>query len=67
MPRSVIITTPMPTLEEFGKRLGLSKRRQQALLRLMGRDVVSGELLPKSSRNGTGNSKGKKQVPGSTK
>lgn len=35
MGRSVIITTPMPTLEEFGKSLGISKRRQQTLLRLM--------------------------------
>jgi len=31
MPRSVKITTPIPTLEEFGKSLGISKARQRAL------------------------------------
>jgi Uncharacterized protein conserved in bacteria (DUF2188) len=31
MARSVKITTPVPTLEEFGKRIGLSKSRQRAL------------------------------------
>jgi hypothetical protein len=45
MARSVNITTPMPTLEEFGKSLGLSKRRQDSLLRLVRRDSVSGSFL----------------------
>lgn len=36
MARSVTISTPIPTLEEFGKSLGLSKRRQALLLRLSG-------------------------------
>jgi hypothetical protein len=47
MARSVNITTPVPTLEEFGKSLGLSKRRQDSLLRLVRRDSASG-----SFRNG---------------
>jgi hypothetical protein len=38
MARSVHITTPIPTLEEFGKSLGLSKLRQDSLLRLVRRD-----------------------------
>jgi hypothetical protein len=38
MARSVHITTPIPTLEEFGKSLGLSKRRQDSLLRLVRRE-----------------------------
>jgi hypothetical protein len=45
MARSVNITTPMPTLEEFGKSLGLSKRRQDSLLRLVRRDSASGRFL----------------------
>jgi hypothetical protein len=31
MARSVKITTPIPTLEEFGENLGLSKARQRSL------------------------------------
>jgi len=31
MARSVTITTPIPSLEEFGKILGISKARQRAL------------------------------------
>jgi hypothetical protein len=31
MARSVKITTPIPTLEEFGERLGLSKARRRSL------------------------------------
>jgi len=31
MARSVKITTPIPTLEEFGERLGLSKARRDSL------------------------------------
>jgi hypothetical protein len=38
MARSVHITTPIPTLEEFGKSLGLSKSRQDSLVRLVRRD-----------------------------
>jgi hypothetical protein len=38
MARSVDITTPIPTLEEFGESLGLSKSRQDSLLRLVRRD-----------------------------
>jgi hypothetical protein len=39
MPRTVYITTPMPTLEEVAKKLGLSKKRQQAIIAIMRRDV----------------------------
>jgi hypothetical protein len=38
MARSVTISTPVPTLEEFGKSLGLSKSRRDSLLRLVRRD-----------------------------
>ncbi len=35
MTRSVIISTPMPTLGEIGKELGLSKAEQTSLIRLV--------------------------------
>jgi hypothetical protein len=39
MMRSVKITTPIPSLEEFGERLGISKARQKALMQIiMGTD-----------------------------
>ena len=41
MARSVQITTPIPTLKEFGKSLGLSKRRQDSLIRLVRGDKTS--------------------------
>jgi hypothetical protein len=37
MARSVTISTPVPSLEEFGKSLGLSKTRQDSLLKLVRR------------------------------
>ena len=45
MARSVTISTPVPTLEEFGKSLGLSKSRQHSLLRLVRRDSTSGRFV----------------------
>ena len=42
MARTVHITTPIPTLEEFGKSLGLSKTRQASLLRLVRRNGAPG-------------------------
>ena len=45
MARSVTISTPVPTLEEFGKSLGLSKTRQNSLLKLVRRDSVSGAFV----------------------
>ena len=42
MARSVQITTPIPTLKEFGESLGLSKRRQDSLIRL-----VKGDKTPR--------------------
>lgn len=47
MARSVNITTPMPTLEEFGK----SKRRQDSVLRLVRRDSASGSFLNGRHKN----------------
>jgi hypothetical protein len=41
MARSVHITTPIPTLEEFGKSLGLSKSRQDSLVRRDGSGRVA--------------------------
>lgn len=35
MAHSVIITTPMPTLDEIGQRLGLSKAERESLIRLV--------------------------------
>jgi hypothetical protein len=35
MGRSVTITTPIPTLEEVGKRLNMSKARQQRLIEIV--------------------------------
>ena len=35
MSRSVYITTPIPTLEEVGKSLKMSKARQQRLIEIM--------------------------------
>ena len=41
MARSVQITTPIPSLKEFGESLGLSKRRQDSLIRLVKGDKTS--------------------------
>jgi len=35
MNRSVIVTTPIPSLEEVGASLGLSKARQKALMQII--------------------------------
>ena len=35
MAHSVTITGPVPTLEEFGKNLGLSKKEQKQLLQII--------------------------------
>jgi hypothetical protein len=43
MGRSVTITTPIPTLEEVGKRLKMSKARQQRLIEIV-RGNGSGHL-----------------------
>ena len=54
MARSVNITTPIPTLEEFGKSLGLSKVRQDSLLRLVRRDSTSGRFVDAHHRDNRG-------------
>jgi hypothetical protein len=51
MARSVTISTPIPTLEEFGKSLGLSKTRQNSLLRLVHRDGKNGRILVERLRD----------------
>ena len=56
MARSVTISTPVPTLEEFGKSLGLSKSRQNSLLRLVRRDSKSGQFVERH-RDSSGTSK----------
>jgi hypothetical protein len=48
MARSVHITTPIPTLEEFGKSLGISKSRQDSLIRLVKRDNTSGRFVERA-------------------
>jgi hypothetical protein len=53
MARSVIISTPVPTLEEFGKSLGLTKTRRESLLKLVRRDAVSGQFVGR--KRGTAN------------
>jgi hypothetical protein len=35
MTRSVVVTTPIPSLEEFGNSLGLSKARQKSIMQIM--------------------------------
>jgi hypothetical protein len=51
MARSVTISTPIPTLEEFGKSLGLSKSRQNSLLRLVRRDDKNGRVIVERRRD----------------
>lgn len=41
MKTSVIITTPMPTLEEFADALGISRARQKQLLKLAGEHMAA--------------------------
>jgi hypothetical protein len=47
--RSVIVTTPIPTLEEFGESLGISKTRQKALMQI----IMGSDTVRPSSRRGT--------------
>jgi hypothetical protein len=54
MARSVTISTPIPTLEEFGNSLGLSKRRQTSLLRLVHRDAKDGKFVVERRRDTSG-------------
>jgi hypothetical protein len=62
MAHSAIITTPMPTLDELGERLGLSKAKQKYLIRLVDEkgsrrstSYAFKTLVPssKSEKNGT--------------
>jgi hypothetical protein len=51
MARSVKITTPIPTLEEVAKDLGIGKVRQAAIIRIMNSDKGS---FSGRSRNSNG-------------
>lgn len=62
MARSVTISTPIPTLEEFGNSLGLSKRRQTSLLRLVHRNVKDGNFVVERRRDTSGALKEKHAV-----
>ena len=58
MMRSAKITTPIPTLEEFGKRLGISKARQKALKRIImggvnGKALTTPEIRKGATLSGT--------------
>jgi hypothetical protein len=52
MGRSVFITTPIPSLEEVGKRLKMSKARQKRLIEIV-RGSGRGEL-PEDRRDASG-------------
>jgi hypothetical protein len=62
MARSVNITTPIPTLEELGERLGLSKARQESLLDIFKRDAAGPTERKRSSRKGSSSLKKAKGV-----
>jgi hypothetical protein len=49
MTHSVIITTPMPTLDEIGKELGLTRAEQDYLIRLVD-NKVSGKSESASAK-----------------
>jgi hypothetical protein len=54
MGHSVHITTPIPTLEEVGKRLKMSKARQERLIEIV-RSSKTGRILERHShRDATG-------------
>lgn len=57
MGRSVTITTPIPTLEEVGKRLKMSKARQQRLIEIV-RGSGNGQL-PERRRDAPGSLDGR--------
>ena len=46
--RAVKITTPIPTLQQVGERLGLSKSRQNAVLSIVRRDSTEGMYVERT-------------------
>jgi hypothetical protein len=56
MARSVHIKTPIPSLEEVGKSLGMSKSRQQRLIDIVG---SNGRVVSDRSRNMSGSLDGR--------
>lgn len=50
--RPAIITTPIPTLDELGKRLGVSKARQREII-----SIVRGEKLHRDETQGVAHRK----------
>ena len=70
MGRSVFITTPIPTLEEVGKRLKMSKARQQRLIEIVNGDAPvrfslrhRAAATPADARLGSGNGRSKSPAP----
>jgi hypothetical protein len=64
MVRSVKITTPIPSLEEFGKALGISKARQKSLMQIILGDD-SDNSASRQRRNVTDNRKKRKSTAAS--
>jgi hypothetical protein len=64
MAHSVIITTPMPTLDEIGKRLGLSKAEQESIIRMVDekgfgrRAALTRKQAPAKSRSARAGARG---------
>jgi hypothetical protein len=51
MARTVTLRTPVPTLAEVGKSLGLSKARQRSLISIVKRDSISGSSVESGRRS----------------
>ncbi|MGA3370177.1 MAG: hypothetical protein ABSC48_00280 [Terracidiphilus sp.] len=73
MGRSVYITTPIPTLEEVGKRLKMSKARQQRLIEIIASSALGhsstrhrSAQAPANGRQGNRNGTAKGSAPGKT-
>ena len=54
MARPVRVTTPVPTLEEFGENLGLSKARQKSLNPIFVERRPQGDYCDQKARLGKG-------------
>jgi hypothetical protein len=65
MNRSVIVTTPIPSLEEVGASLGLSKARQKALMQII-MSTDSGHSTAGKRANGTDYRRKRKSIKAGT-
>jgi hypothetical protein len=54
MGRSVTLRTRVPTLDEVGESLGLSKARQRSVLSIVSRDSTSGFFVEKRRQSAPG-------------